>query len=772
MSGLLGGSAPSQSYTAPMEASLRISTSAYGLALPIVYGTTRVPGNLMWYGAFTAVPHTTTSTSGGGKGGGGGGTTTQTTYTYTASMMLGLSEGQIQGVGALWRDKQYYATNTLFTIYNGSDTQTAWPYMTSNFPSQALAYRGVAYAAAANYDLGDSSSTPNQSFEVKGIYSASAYNSYDVLPSVILADFLTNAKYGAGFPAAKLGDWTQYYNYTRANGLWFSPAIDSAKPAHEFVTAMAKLTNCGVFYSEGLLKITPYGDVSITANGVTYTPNTTPAYALTDDDYISTGDDPVRVTRGATADAYNQVQVEFINRENQYNVEISEAKDQPNIEAYGLRTLEVIKAHEIADKVVARTCAQLVLQRSIYIRNKYQFRVGARFALLEPTDYVTVTDTALGLDAKPVRILSIEEQDDYTFEITAEDAPSGVGSAATYPSQGSRGYANDYNADPGNTGAPVIFVPPGVITDTGLEIWVAAYGGAAWGGCEVWASYDGVSYRRVGVVTQPGRVGVLSSTLPTGADPDTVNTLAVNMTSHLALQSVSQQDADLAVTLSYVGGELVSYETATLTSADHYNLTYLRRGMYGTTITSHAAGDQFARLDGAVLKIPITSDKSGQTLYLKFPAYNIYGSALQDITTLSPYTYTIPTGLVDNTATETKYDELTADLTVTASGDILTDTLSTPSTTVQVFYAFTVTTAAAGSITVNVNINGVTVKSHPLTVTASGTYSGSGIAFTSNAPASCPVAMAIVDASGISATFKAVTPTQSGTYMNIMASKR
>src|SRR6185436_13861080 len=53
--------------------------------------------------------------------------------------------------------------------------------------------------------------------------------------------------------------------------------------------------------------------------------------------------------------------------------------------------------------------------------------------------------------------------------------------------------------------------------------------------------------------------------------------------------SGTQADADNLVTLCYVDDELVSYRTATLTAAYKYDLTYLRRGIYGTVINAHSA---------------------------------------------------------------------------------------------------------------------------------------------------------------------------------------
>ena len=64
-----------------------------------------------------------------------------------------------------------------------------------------------------------------------------------------------------------------------------------------------------------------------------------------------------------------------------------------------------------------------MLQRRAYVRNAYRFKLGIRYALLEPMDIVLLTDAALGLDAAPVRITGIEEDDNGELSVTAEEIP-------------------------------------------------------------------------------------------------------------------------------------------------------------------------------------------------------------------------------------------------------------------------------------------------------------------------------------------------------------
>ena|SRR5579863_8536204 len=167
-----------------------------------------------------------------------------------------------------------------------------------------------------------------------------------------------------------------------------------------------------------------------------------------------------------------------------------------------------------------------------------------------------------------------------------------------------------------------------------------------WGGCQVWVSSDGTTYSLAGTIYRGARQGVLLASFPSHANPDTSDTLAIDLAqSQGQLLSGTMADADNFVTLCYCDGELISYQTATLAAAYQYNLgTYLRRGAYGTPIASHAAGAQFARFgpnDPALLRYDYPANLVGQTIYVKLPAFNVYGQALQSLAACTAYTHTL-----------------------------------------------------------------------------------------------------------------------------------
>ncbi|MBF0585182.1 MAG: hypothetical protein HQL80_13255, partial [Magnetococcales bacterium] len=360
--------------------------------------------------------------------------------------------------------------------------------------------------------------------------------------------------------------------------------------------------------------------------------------------FIVTGDeDPITIFRRPVVDAYNHVQVEFLNSSNQFNTEVAEAKDLVAIDTFGLRTLDPIKAHEITSPAAAKAIAQNILQRSQYVRNTYTFKLGWRHCLLEPTDYVTLTDMGAGLLQTPVRILSIEEDEDGLLSIEAEDAPPGVSSHAIYPHQEVGGYTADYNLPSGAINTPVILEAPWSLTANGHEIWVAVSGGDGFGGCSVWLSSDGTGYKRIGEILSPARHGFLTEPMAAGVDPDTTSTCAVDLSeSSGELLSGSYADADNRATLAWVDGEFISYSTATLTGPYQYTLSgYLRRGLYATPIRAHATSSQFTRCDAAIFRYSYDPELVGKTVFLKFPAFNPFGAGGQSLADAAEYPFKI-----------------------------------------------------------------------------------------------------------------------------------
>lgn len=637
MGGLFGKKAQSQTPT--RLNGIAINQSLYGNAIPLLYGTSRLPMMLIDYVDFKATPQ---SQSAGGKGGGGGSTTS---YTYSASVVGLLCEGPINDVAGVFSDSTQTTLAALnLTLFKGGANQAPWSYMTSKHPDHALPYDHMAHVDGANFDLGGQAGLPNLSFEVKGL---ALYNGVDAEPSQIIVDYCTDPNHGCGFPyLASLTGSNSYQDYCIAMDFLISPQETTQRQAQDFLKEVLMLTNSNCVFTAGVgLRIVPYGDQAVSGNGKTYTPNLTPQYRFGDADYIyEEGQQPVVEKPIPSNQTFNIWTVEYLNRANQYNIDTETFRDDQDIAINGERPADTVTLHEITRASVALTVATLLCLRSVYVRSTYTFKVRADFSRLEPMDYVAIDDSTSGIVDKLVRITETEDAIDSelgeVFTITAEEVLVGPASAPVYDTELAQGYAANYGADPGNVAAPYIFTAPPALTTGGYEEWIAVCGQTGlWGWADVYASLDNVTYDHVGVKSNPSRYGSLVNALPIASDPDTVNQLTIVFSGSvpIELDSATRASADGLRNLCLVDGEVISYQNVVPMGNNTFRLSYLRRGNYGSTIAAHAVGSSFAILDSSIFRMPFDPGLSGQPVWFKFVSANYYGGGVQDISKVTAY---------------------------------------------------------------------------------------------------------------------------------------
>jgi hypothetical protein len=667
MTSFFGGSnAPTS--TAPNYTGLQVQTSVATLPIPIVWGSAKAAPNLIWYNGFHSLPGP------GGHGKGGGPPSGSQQPLYFADIILALCEGPIQGVGTIWRGQTASNAAALgLGVFVGSNPQTVWNYLATHYPAQALAYQSTAYLAGASYLLTSAATIDNHNVEIWGLrygtgWNRSSYpnNAVDADPALIINDFLTSTQFGVGFPAASIdttalfgaGNDASVQTWCRVNGLCLSPTLNSQEPASSVLQRWLQLINCAAVWSNGMLRIIPYGDTVTGGNGVTFSPHVAPIYNLGNDDYIvESGQDPLQVSVSDVYQAYNVWRVECADRNNQYALTTVEARDQNAIElvaaatgSSGVRLAPTVTAHEICDPAVAAIAGQLMLQRGLYIRNTYKFRLSWEYCLLDPMDLVTVSDAALGLNNTVVRITEIDEDENGYLEVTAEEFPQGVASAVLYPTQAVSNSPVNRNQGVGSVNGPIIFEPTDELGG-GLQIWAAvSNANTLYGGCNVWFAYSaGGPYSWIGTLNGNSNMGVTTADLPAVAvNPvsttiDGLNALAIDLTqSNGAVAAASVSDLIALDNPCYVGGEIVCFGNSVLTAANKYNLTNMARGVFGTenAVGDHPSGTAFARLDN-VFKYAFSQNAIGQTLYFKFQSFNAWGGGVQSLADCAAYPYAV-----------------------------------------------------------------------------------------------------------------------------------
>jgi hypothetical protein len=446
---------------------LRYNTSQVGSVLPLCYGTVRQQVNLIALGDYMGpgggkkgkgvgpLPLGGTNTVQSGKGGGGGKGGGKKGSKKGTNFSVDVAFGMCQGPITFNDGNQVFANSSVeafsaaqLNFYAGQDGQMGDP--TFDGLGSGINYSGTCWITGTPMILGMSPAIPNLGFELSAFLfdTGGPFFPFDANPGLVIRDFLTNIRYGAGFPGDNLddlapGDGTTFGDYCQAAGLLVSVSLDGQQRAAQWMDGLVNILNSAIVVSGELLKIIPYGDLQLIGNGATWNPNLVPVYSLTDDDFIpwhphqddtanpEVGqDDPIIVTRTNPADAFNWFSIEYLDRDNFYNSTILAVYDQGAIDQYGLRIGNSLPGKCFASATSAQVAAQLVLQRSQYIRNSpYKFQIGWDKALLEPMDIVLLTGKAgdLYLQQEAVRVLSIEENDNGDLTVEAEKIQQGQG---------------------------------------------------------------------------------------------------------------------------------------------------------------------------------------------------------------------------------------------------------------------------------------------------------------------------------------------------------
>ncbi len=170
---LFGSSGPSRRAEGPRLSDLAVQSSAYGAPVPLVFGTMRVAGNLIWSTGLIETRSEDTTTV-GGKGGRKQ-SVTNVTYSYSSSFAVAISGREIMSVGRIWADGKLLrsaegnlAVGGEVRIYTGGDSQAPDPLIEAiEGAGNAPALRGLAYVVFDSLELGEfANRLPNLTFEV------------------------------------------------------------------------------------------------------------------------------------------------------------------------------------------------------------------------------------------------------------------------------------------------------------------------------------------------------------------------------------------------------------------------------------------------------------------------------------------------------------------------------------------------------------------------------------------------------------------------------
>lgn len=268
---------------------LRVTSSALGVAIPRVYGSARLAGNMIWSQPILETRSESTQEA-GGKG--GGGSVTTITYTYSQTFAIALCEGPISGITRIWANGELiYNTSdsadaaTLsasaafaaqyMTVYLGDEAQTPNSTIQADVgAANCPAYRGLAYVVFSNLPLADySNRTPNLEFEVVSGEASTGVIEWQGFAAPADNDWNAVA-YGAGkFVAVGWKSGAQNFMYSSDGMSWalgVAPTTDEYGPVYANTPRLG-----GVAYGNGVWVATQatggYNDLFvISTDGITW----------------------------------------------------------------------------------------------------------------------------------------------------------------------------------------------------------------------------------------------------------------------------------------------------------------------------------------------------------------------------------------------------------------------------------------------------------------------------------------------------------------------
>lgn len=354
----------------------------------------------------------------------------------------------------------------------------------------------------------------------------------------------------------------------RAFGLWGSLSMNSQSAASDWLKTLYQAANAAPVYLGDKLYSFPYSEVSKAGNGCTYTAPTAAGPIANLDaangDFVGSGGCP-KFTSGSRVGLPNVLQMQCIDRNSQYNQAVVAQPDAAAIALYGQRKADPIVNNAVQDPAIARCLLGVQVRRNQYAGDSWPFTASARWSLLAPMDLITLADELQGIAPTPVRITAYNEQDDGSFQGTAEPFVYGVNAPTPLSATSQITNPIGVGTSAGDVNPPIVFEPvPGLYpaveggtqingadvagTQSPAELWLVVSSPAAnYGGAAVFVSTDGGSsytpapgLPNTNIVMGSAVTGATVNDWPAAADPDSANDLDLDLSeSDGLLQSFS-----------------------------------------------------------------------------------------------------------------------------------------------------------------------------------------------------------------------------------------
>lgn len=574
----------------PRLADAGVQSSAYGATIPLVFGTARLAGNVIWSSGLVE-RRTETKQKSGGKG--GSKSTTTVEFSYSVSVAVAVSARPISGIGRIWADGKLLrdaAGNLLapvtIRVFRGEETQEAEPLIEAmEGANRTPPFRGLALVVLESLELAEfANRLPNLTFEVIA----------ETLPELDL--LATELAARAGVRAIGESQAGPVDGFALARG----------NEVRDALASLFEVFPVAVSQGRGVLRFSPAGGSA----GMTAQDRDLGAAPIDEErppriasEWQQGSDLPLEIALGHGDPARDfQASVQRARRQLGHN-DRRRMIDSPLVLSAGR----------------ALGQAELLLARAWQAQERLEIRLPISFAPLEPGDLLLFNAADRQIE------LVLEEVEIRGLHIVAGGFPV---SALPLPGESTPGvgdFSSGVVLPPGDTVLHVLDLPGLATSNDPIRLIAAAAGpSAGWRGAGIFVSRDlGESFDLIASTNAGAVVGTVVE--PPGAGPQAVfdegNSLRVQL---LAPGADLESRSELAIlnggNSAVVGEEILQFREAFLEADGSYTLRGLLRGRNGTeaAIPGHLAGERFVLLDGGGLfEIDLPPDLIGQSVAVR-----------------------------------------------------------------------------------------------------------------------------------------------------------
>ncbi len=646
---------PTSTFAQPTATTeMQITQNSEGVPVPVVYGTVKIAGTVLWYGTLESTPITQTvqSGGGGGKGGGGGGSTQTeqiTGYTYYLHFWKAICMGKVT-LGNIYVNEEVVDLTAYYTFNDGTGAY----YPTDPGP-YATPLKGVAHIFFDRYLLGDNvTRLPIMQFVVTRVLEHTEFDpttqnmASGSNPAVVIFDLLVESLTLAGISKSMINipSFQAAATYYLNKGWGINFALTGQKDVFEVIAQIEGLVGC-IFGRDidGLyaLRATDPADTS--------------QATMNDEDY-----EDFTLTRKTWDETYNDFRADFTDPSQAYSARTVQTRNSANIKITGSVRQQKVDFRPFHSAAVASDRLADYMKKTSYPQAELRITTNLKFSYLTLGDIITVNNTDFSMVNVTFRIKNIdiskidESKISFFCTQTVESMIDGVyqtGGAPQWVKPDFSPAALDYQA--------VVELP--YINGAPRYAVLGARHSGHETGMQVWMSSNGTDYSRYANIRNFAQRGLLTADLPTSAvQYDETSVLIYDPSiDDMDFEDLPFSDLSVSGRLVRVGTELIGFMNYTPVGDGTYRLTNLWRGAMGSTIAPHSAGDEvwIFRTEGTIISPPLADFYVKLLTYTESKMIGLDDATAIHVTsanvTAVPYYFQEPDSVTAVTAVEDSY---------------------------------------------------------------------------------------------------------------------